>query len=429
MYLCSGQEVDHSTGIVLEQCQSAYRMHHSTETALLHVHDDILRTLGSRRAVLFVMLDLSAAFETVDSEILQKELHHLGIQGTAAAWFRSYMSERQQQVIIQDARSDPTELECGVPQGSVLGPILFTLYTASLGRLLRHYGVKFHFYADDTQIWLPFDPEEQDAAMERLEDCLRAVQRWMEHHKLKMNSDKSEYLLIATNPVRRALNHQRSLHIGNQLIQPRTDAVRNLGVQMSPDASVEAHISSLSRTCFMQIANINRIKRYVSQDVLKMLIHCLVTSKLDYSNILLNGAPACQLQRLQKIQNTCARIITGVGKYEHITPILHQLHWLPIEQRIKFKVILTVFKVLNNRAPSYLSDLIQVRQSDHPLRANSNVLNVPFTSSVMVFNRVFSVAGPRLWNSIPDRLRNIESSTDFKTHLKTFLFREHFYPV
>ena len=176
----------------------------------------------------------------------------------------------------------------------------------------------------------------------------------------------------------------------------------------------------------MQIANINRMRRYVSKGVLKTVIHCLITNRLDYCNVLLHGAPSRQLQWLQKIQNVTARMITDTARHEHITPILRNLHWLPIEQRVKYKVILTIYKILTSRAPSYLCDLISVHESRRALRASSVTLDVPFTSSDLMFRRAFRIAGPRLWNSLPDWIRNTDSFSDFKTQLKTFLFRQHF---
>jgi hypothetical protein len=219
--------------------------------------------------------------------------------------------------------------------------------------------VDIHFYADDTEIWLPLNPSEQAAATERMEECLRAVKQWMMHYKLKMNLEKSEYLLIASHSIRRHINQRRSLIISDQLIEPRLQPVRNLGIQMSPDASLEAHVNSISRACYMQIANISKIRRYLNEDALKTVIHCVVTSKMDYGNCLLIGAPAYLLQRLQKIQNTA-----GASSAGRSAPVLHNRHWLPVDKRIKYKIRVTVLNVLHNTAPSYLNDLIHVHYSD-----------------------------------------------------------------
>jgi hypothetical protein len=211
-----------------ESQQSAYRCAHNTETALVHLFDDVVRSIGTHQAVLFVALDLSAAFDTVDYVLLEEALTRLGVQGTAAAWLRSYLHDREQQVVIKDAASHRQKLDCGVPQGSVLGPLLFTLYTASLGRVLRHHCVRFHFYADDTQVWLPFRPEKIADVLAIMQQCLLDIQKWMSYHKLKMNCNKTEYLVLSSRHDARAYDLQRSIVIGGESISPSPTPVRNL---------------------------------------------------------------------------------------------------------------------------------------------------------------------------------------------------------
>ena len=141
-----------------EEYQSSYRKLHSTKTALVSVHDDILRAIDDNKCILLIMLDLSAAFDTVDHEILLRRLScMLGISGSALQWFRSYLTDRKQKVVVNDVFSKSTSLTCGVPQGSVLGPILFTIYMLPLGEIIRSHGVQFHMYANDCQLYITCD--------------------------------------------------------------------------------------------------------------------------------------------------------------------------------------------------------------------------------------------------------------------------------
>jgi len=413
-----------SANELLEENQSAYRANHSTETALLHVYDDIIRSIGDQKAVLFVMIDLSAAFDTIDTEILQRTLQQLGIRDTAADWFQSYMQHRMQCVKIGNEKSTSSELTQGVPQGSVLGPILFTLYMTSLGRVLRHHGIRYHCYADDTQLWLPFAPHQITDAIRSMESCLNDVQRWMFHFKLKMNCLKTEYMVIATPRMARDHDLLRAISVCGAEIEPSSPTVRNLGITMAADLSLDAHVSSLSRVCFAQLRNISRIKRYLDQATLEKVVHTFVTSKLDYCNSLLLGAPTKVMARVQRIQNAAARLVTGTPIHDHITPVLRELHWLPVEKRVMYKVLLLVFKIIHRTSPSYLNvlttrDAILCR----PLRqSNSNMLNVAFTSSSFVYNRSFTFAAPRIWNTLPLYLRCCDDLNVFKARLKTFLF-------
>ena len=309
---------------LLEANQSAYRQGHSTETALLYMQNEVLHAIGSKKAVLFVMLDLSAAFDTVDHGLLMTKLQQLGVVDTAAKWLSSYIENRKQVVTIKGHPSEPQAMDCGVPQGSVLGPLLFTLYTASLGQLLRSFNVRYQLYADDTQMWLPFHPSNLDNAINEMERCIHAVHQWMGHHRLKLNCAKTEFLIIASPHASRSLS-SKHLTIDNQRIEPSASA-RNLGVHIDTHASLEKHVSSISRSCFMYIHNINKIKKHLDFRTMEKLIHSFVTSKLDYCNSLLFGLPSKHINRIQRIQNVAARILTDTARHEHITPVLKELH-------------------------------------------------------------------------------------------------------
>ena len=337
---------------LLEPCQSAYRQGHSTETALVRVQNDVICAVGQQKAVLLVLLDLSAAFDTVNHQLLIKTLQQLGIRGTMLHWFSTYLVGRLQRIKVNGLTSQPKRLDCGVPQGSVLGPILFTIYTASLGQLLRQLDVRYHFYADDSQLWVIFKPPELDTAIGQMEKCIASVQKWMLSHQLKMNDDKTEFLVISSKSIARGIGSP-SLHIGDHQVVA-TSSARNIGVMMDSKASMEAHVLSVCKSSFIHIRNLSRIKKFVDSSSLECLVHAFITTKLDYCNSLLCGAPSTLINKLQRIQNIVARIISGHGRCEHITPVLKSLHWLPVQQRIKFKTLVLVYKAVNNLAPVYL---------------------------------------------------------------------------
>ncbi len=177
----------------------------------------------------------------------------------------------------------------------------------------------------------------------------------------------------------------------------------------------------------MHLCNINRIKHYLDHHALEVMIHAFITSKLDYGNALLNGYPAALIQKLQRVQNSAVGILTNTRKYDHITPVLYKLHWLPVHQRIKFKVALLVFKCIHGTAPSYLQDLITPYVPPRQLRSSDQLLlTVPQTKSNLVRQGALCVAGPQLWNSLPFRLRAMDNINHFKRDLKTFLFKQHY---
>jgi hypothetical protein len=387
--------------------------------------NDLVCAIGSHKAVLFEALDLSAAFDTVDHSLLASVLLRLGVRGTVTKWFKSYLLGREQQVKMKNVTSGSQELTCGVPQGSVLGPLLFSLYSASLGQVIRKHHVQYHFYADDSQLWLPFNPDELDAAVDIMQSCLHDVSLWMAHHKLKLNVTKTEFLVISSAHHARVHDLERPIVIESESIAPSSGAVRNLGVLIDPRLSMETFITHVCKGCFFWIHNINRIKRYLDFEAMEKLIHCFITSKLDFCNSLFLGLPATQLQRLQRVQNAAARILTCTLKREHIRPVLFQLHWLPMEARVVFKVLLLIHKSLIQNGPKYIKDLL-IPEENGDDRRSSDLLKVPFTRSALLFDRAFSIAGPRLWNQLPAKIRAIKNTDHFKRELKTHLFRQFY---
>ena len=174
--------------------QSAYWDGHSVETALVRVHNDIMRAFDKKKSVILVLLDLSAAFETVDHDRLLAVLNsRIGITGAALSWYESYLKGHTQHAAIKNVQSSMTKLKCGVPQGSVLGPVLFTTYLLPLGDIFRKFGVQFHCYADDTQLYIPFS-QNDNSCLGSIEECLSEIQNWMKANFLKLNAEKQKWL-------------------------------------------------------------------------------------------------------------------------------------------------------------------------------------------------------------------------------------------
>ena len=412
--------------------QSAYRQNHSTETALLKVMKDILLNMNNQRVTLLLLLDLSAAFDTVDHDTMQRRLEHsFGIQGKALSWFASYLSGRSQRIMINESLSKPFNLEWGVPQGSCLGPLLFTLYTSKLFEIIKSHLPMIHCYADDSQVYISFSPNdraEQLAVVRSMEDCIRDIRSWMLNNNLKLNDDKTEFLIIGTPQQLEKLDNI-SIRVGDSDIHP-VPIARNLGSWFDSRLSMTPHITKICASSFYYMYNIRRIRKYLSQQSTETLVHAFITSRLDYCNGLLYGLPDCLLNKLQRVQNACARLIFKEQKFCHVTPLIYELHWLPIRYRIEFKILLITFKILNFLAPSYLSSLISLRlPSKYNLRNSSDnlLLSYPrFKSKATLGDRSFTCAAPKLWNALPFDIRSANTVSIFKAKLKTHLFRHAF---
>ena len=410
-----------------ELLQSAYRQLHSTETALLRVQNDLLQAVDAEGGAILVLLDLSAAFDTIDHQKLLKLLDHsFGIRGTALKWFESYLQERTQTVQVGSAKSKPVTLKYGVPQGSVLGPILFTIYTAPLGDIIRGHGLSFHLYADDTQLYIAFKPGasmSRETAVSRIEACVKDIKEWMTNNLLKLNEDKTE-LIVVTSSTRNSQSQHITINVGGSIISPSEKPVRNLGVLFDSTCSLREHVSKLCKSVNYNLYSVGKIRKYLDTKTAEKIINSTVTSRLDYCNSLLYGAKECVISPLQRCQNNAARIVSLRWKSDHITPVMKELHWLPIKQRIQYKVLLLTYKALHGKAPAYLAQLLSIYSPSRPLRSQDKLLlTVPKCRLEGFGRRCFANAAPTLWNPLPSSIKCAPSVAAFKSRLKTHLFR------
>ena len=257
-----------------------------------------------------------------------------------------------------------------------------------------------------------------NSTLERIEKCIEEIAAWMKSNFLKLHGDKSEYQIFSSAKNKLDI---RSVHI-DQASVSRASHARNLVVIFDSNFTLEAHINKLCSNALYHIRNISEVRAYLSRESTERLVHATVTSRLDMGNILLYGLPQKLVSKLQRVQNAAARLVTLTSKRTHITPILEELHWLPISQRIEYKILTTVYRSLHGHAPDYLKDMLSHYNPSRVLRSKScNNLEVPRARGAYG-TRAFSICEPRLWNKLPCPLKNATTLETFKKHLKTHLF-------
>ena len=323
------------------------------EMALLSIKNDIHLSLSRGEATALVLLDLSAAFDTIDhSTLLSCLLDWFGVGGSTLKWFSSYLTERFQSVKIGSSLSDLQKLLFVVPQGFVLGPLLFSLYTSPLRTLIgKPKSINFHFYADNTQLYVHLSHMNASAAFDKLNTCLQDVIELMSASKLKLNPDKTEFILFGSKKQRERLNACFPIDIFGNPLHP-TESVRNLGVWFDSDFSFSKHVQNVCKGCIIQLRDFINIRQFLTQDAAVSVANAFVSSRLDYFNSLFRSLSKFNLHRLQSVQNSAARIVTNSSKYTQITPVLGKLHWLPIQFRSEFKLATLVYKFIHTGPPN-----------------------------------------------------------------------------
>ena len=417
---------------LVPEYQSAYRKNHSCETSLVKLVNDILWNMDRQLVTSIVILDLSAAFDTVDHDLLLDVLEaRFGITGTARKWYESYLKPRKFRVAIGEEKSQPRQLDYSVPQGSIQGAFLFIAYASTLEEIVDT-KLELNGFADDHSVRKAFKPSRLDHKEERetislIEQSMLDIKSWMDQVRLKMNESKTEFIYFGW-PSQLEKCIRTSINVNGEEIM-RTNTTKYLGAYLDSKLDFKEHIKIKCKAAMLNIYKIRAARKNLTRSACNKLMVSLVLSHLDYANSLLGNLPKTSIRKLQLVQNIAARITLGKRKYDSATSCLQKLHWLPIHHRIEFKIISLVHKCLHNNAPPYLQRLIQhTRPTRKGLRSEEDTtrLLVPRTSRKTFASRSFSVLGPQLWNDLPRNLHRIDNYTSFKKELKTHLFKVAF---
>ena len=401
--------------------QFGYKKNHGVETLMLKLLDDILVAVDRKFGVVMLIVDLSAAFDTVDHSLLIKILQgKYRIRGPALSWIKSFLSDRSQRVKVGSSLSESLAVLFGVPQGSILGPLLFNLYCSTINEAFSACGFNSMGYADDNFGSRIFTARTKLSTLSHaVPSCLSSIKDWANAHFLKLNMDKTEIVAFGSRNFLSSLNIS-TVRTNDGILLPVSRSTKILGFHLDNDLSLDCQVSHTCSSVNLVLRNLRLIRKSLDQATTETIVHSLITNKLDQCNALYVGCSRANIAKLQFLQNSALRLVLQLPPHCHISGHLDNLHWLSVEKRCTHKYLVLVFKCIAGLAPISLSEKIKL-SSPLDMILDTSV----FLPQTALGRRAFSYLGPRYWNALPRELRIVTGLKEFQAQLKHFLF-EHF---
>ena len=404
---------------LLDKHQSGYKPQHSTGTALLEITDFIFQALDQSNIVIKTLLDYSKAFDCANHNIILAKLKSIGFTNSALNWINSYLTGRSQSVKTDAGRSHWKNLQNGVPQGSILGPLLFTILLLDIKHSIRH--CNFHLYADDTQIFISGKIEDILALIEKINTDLKGIQVFSDANNLTLNVKKCKFIIIGSASKLKILKgmHLPPICINNKTLKRETE-VENLGVLFDERMTWEKHINKTVAKAFGKLKCAYRAKNFLNKKSKATIVEYYVLSQLNYCSILFQNLTQKLQDKIQKLQNSCTRFIFGLKKYDHISEHFKQLKVLNMDNRRSLQALTLMHKIVSKKAPSYLCNKLVYRRGfhQHNTRGRSKI-HVPRFNTNYGKNRFFRKIAIKYNNILDmDGFNKTLSSASFKKKVK-----------
>lgn len=413
---------------IIPVLQSGFRSGHGTETALAKVTDDILSASDVGEGSILVLLDFSRAFDCLNHELLLAKMAYYGLSKASCSWFRSYLTDRRQYVVVEDDKGNLSESEVrtlkhGCPQGSILSPLLFIMFTADLVKNIKY--TKVHLYADDTQLYCSFKPEDTNEAVRKINTDLGSIQKWSLKNSLVLNPQKSKFLILGSKHQCESIsNLNPCVQINNTNIECEKIA-RNLGLTMDSELRFEAHVGAKIRNAFYRLKVLYGIRNHLTEKVRILLTESLVLSLFNFCDVVYGPRLFVKTERaIQRVQNACARFCFPVPKRAHITPYLNEKGILKMKARRQLHLASLVHKIVHHHKPEYLFNKFTWAKDYHRHNLRSVVADMMMVPrhKTMGFKGCFKYAATKIWNDLPPPLHKCMSTHTFKKHLRSHLF-------
>ena len=394
--------------------QFGFRTKHSTDHAVLSIIDKIQRAIDDRDFSCGIFLDLSKAFDTVDHTILIKKLECYDIRGNAKNWFTSYLSNRQQTVTVNKITSNPTTISCGIPQGSVLGPVLFLLYINDFNQSSDLFD--FHLFADDANLF--YRHKSHSILESDINNELVNINTWLCANKLSLNIKKSNFVLF--HPPQRKITLQVKLYISGTSLQ-KENCIKYLGIMIDSNLSWKTQISCISKKIKRSIGILSKLRYYVDLSILIKLYYALIYPFLIYGIITWGNTYPTTIQPLSVLQKKAVRIMTFSKFDEHSSPLFKKLNIIKL---IKYHISIFMFKFHNQLLPSVFNSYFTSVENIHSYNTRATAKKCYYLPKARTNYGLFSVRyqGPKVWNMIEQQIKLSSSIHQFKQKLKIEFF-------
>lgn len=411
---------------LLPTTQSGFRGRHGTATALTKVTDDIIAASDKGMGTILVLLDFSRAFDCLNPELLLAKMTYYGAAESSRKWFQSFLTNRKQYIEVDTGavilKSDTRELDRGTPQGSILSPLLFILYTADLVTYIKH--CKTHLYADDTQLYYAFAPQDLNQTLDKINEDLEAIACWSVRNNLVLNPSKSQFVIMGSKWQRKKICEQDPVVLIGTEPVARVEQVKNLGLVMEGEMRYTEHINIKIRNAFFRLKSLYSIRKYLSIRVREILVEALVLSQLNYGDTIYGPRLLSKTKTsIQRVQNACVRFCYEIPRRAHITPYLNNKGILNMANRRHLHLAFVVRKVIEFERPKYLFDELKwVKDArTRPLRSHRETeLRAPQYKTAL-FRGGFKFAATKIWNDLPPPIREPMPLLTFKRRVKAYL--------
>ncbi len=403
---------------ILYNLQFGFRASHSVNHALISLTESIKNTLDNKRFGCGIFLDLQKAFDTVNHQILLKKLEHYGIRGTALAWFSSYLSNRKQYVSVNGHNSGHLNVTCGVPQGSVLGPLLFLIYINDLPNSSNK--LSFYLFADDTNIYFESDSLHQLQKVVNKE--LKQVKKWLDANKLALNVDKTNFVIFHS--PKKSLDEAINLKIGKELVK-QAKYVKFLGVLLDENLTWKYHLSELSKKLARTCGIFFKIRHLLPTNVLVSLYNSLFSSFLQYGIIVWGLTYDIHTKPIYLLQKKVVRAIAFQNFTSPSSPIFSDLKILKLYDLLDLKLLTFVYESVNKFSPPYFYNFFTILSDVHQYdtrQACEGGIFMTQPNTLQYGLRSVRYAGAKSWNNIPFNIKQSPSVISFRHRLKLFLF-------